>query len=177
MYQGGEEIQINWREMKWSNKIQNNDNLHKLRCFTVSRLSNRMKGNKKPCNKRHTKDKKKRMVQQFFEVLATQAITYETRPMKTRLSSLDLCFIPVMKMREEIHKSVFSSLNFWKFLRYCRYKNADRQMSRNVHRERRSVPLVLYFNHNFFFTGPLGIVFAEGTLPAVSFHATLYFSF
>lgn len=32
-----------------------------------------------------------------------------------------------------------------------RYKNADRQMSRNVHRERRSVPLVLYFNHNFFF--------------------------
>lgn len=77
------------------------------------------KGIKKPCNKRHTKDKKKRMVQHFFVVLATQAITYETRPMKTRLSSLDLCFIPVMKMREEIHKSVFFSLNFWKFLRYC----------------------------------------------------------
>lgn len=59
MYQGSEEIQINWEQMKWSNKIQNNDNLHKLRCFTVSWLSNWMKGNIKPYNKGHTEEKKR----------------------------------------------------------------------------------------------------------------------
>lgn len=59
MYQGSEEIQINWEQMKWSNKIQNNDHLHKLRCFTVSWLSNWMKGNIKPYNKGHTEEKKR----------------------------------------------------------------------------------------------------------------------
>lgn len=105
MYQGSEEIQINWGEMKWSNKIQNNDNLHKLRCFTVSRW---MKGNIKQHNKRCTKDTKREKNNVFFfcdtghigSSLQNQTYENKTYEKKTLVTSLDL-LLPFLQWRKE----------------------------------------------------------------------------
>lgn len=178
MYQGSEEIQINWGEMNWSNKIQNNDNLHKLRCFTVSRLSKWKKGNIKPCNKRHAEDKKREWNNVFCGAGHTGCNLWnKTDENKTHRFG-PLCLIPVMKMREEIHKSnKFFSLNCWKVLRYCTAEwGTKMQTDRWARTFTRKGDLYLWscISTVSFFTGPLCIVFAARTLPTVFFHTTLH---
>lgn len=95
--------------------------------------------------------------------------------MKTRPSSLDPFFSFLWWRSKKRYINQFSSwiLEGFKILQSrMRYKTADnRPVNKNSHEESRSAPLVFYFNFFFFLIACLYIVFAERTLPTVSFHA------
>lgn len=117
----------------------------------------------------------------FLMVLATQAVSYETRPMKTRPSSLDLFFSFLWWRWKKRYIHQFSSwiLEGFKILQSrMRYKTADnRLVNGNIHEERRSAPLVFYFNH-FFFKLPVLVLFLPRGLyplfPSMAYSVCLY---